>query len=90
MYGIKSVSSFAGRLQAMLAKGGWVTECGVRFRLRVYDITFLFDFATGLHAIVTECSNAARSKDTRGKYFFVSARGYDPSVAKFVFAKSQR
>ena len=54
----------------------------------LYGINSVSVFASRLHAIVTECSKAARSTDARDKYFLVSAREYDPSVAKSFSAES--
>ena len=54
----------------------------------LYGIKSVSVFASRLHAIVTECSKAARSTDARDKYFFVSAREYDPSVAKSFSAEA--
>ena len=54
----------------------------------MYGINSVSVFASRLHAIVTECSKAARSMDARDKYFLVSAREYDPSVAKSLSAEA--
>ena len=54
----------------------------------LYGIKSVSVFASRLQAIVTECSKAARSTDARDKYFLVSAREYDPSVAKSLSAEA--